>query len=606
MNRLMNPVRLCGFGLFGKSGRGANHLRAKSYGMIAVGRGGPVSGEFARAGSITWGSSSGGNFNVGTNWAGGTAPSTGSDWAYFSNNTLTNGTITMASNTSIEGMTMNNTSGILNFNLGASTTYSLSLYLIMGDNTTTPLENMGLDLTSGTMNSNLALIGNDPNSTATVTVSGANSAFNASGSVRIGSDGGNNSVMTLNGGAQFTSAGLWVGLQTATGCVLTVTDPGTKMSISGDAQVAGANEGATVGGNDQINVLNGGELDLGRLLVGVGDTTAVDNENIIVSGTNSLLKVSGSNGSSNTAVYLGLNYSDNHMTIENGGSFLATHGDVALGVGAASTGNSLTVSGGNFTLTGTGLASGQGRLNITKGTFTLSGGIAVLPALLATTSTSTVQLNSGTADVANATVSNGSPLVLGDGISSTATYDMTSPTGTHTFSNGLQIQSNGVLTGAATIVGNVSNGGAVAVGSEPTTPGTIDLTGNYSQTSAGTLDIGLDGTTPGTQFDDLDITGTASLAGTLDVDSEQLRTLGHGIVRHSTVHWFGWNTILERRSSDRAGRTVERLLHSHRCGYQCDRGSRAGIIGHIGARRYPAASPPFRLNVVRISVHPAL
>jgi hypothetical protein len=147
----------------------------------------------------------------------------------------------------------------------------------------------------------------------------------------------------------------------------------------------------------------------------------------------------------------------------------------------------------------------------------LDGGTAVLPALLATTTTSTVQLNSGTADVANANVSNGSALLLGDGSSSAATYDMTSSTGVHTFSNGLQIQSNGVLTGAATIVGNVSNGGAVAVGSEPTTPGTINLTGNYGQSSAGTLDIGLDGTTPGTQYDVLDIAGPASLAGTLDV-----------------------------------------------------------------------------------------
>ncbi len=101
---------------------------------------------------------------------------------------------------------MNNTTpGTLTFNLGASTTYSLSLYLIMGDDTTTPLENMGLDLTSGTMTSNLALIGNDPNSTATVNVSGANSAFNASGSIRVGSDSGSDSAMMLSGGAQSTA-----------------------------------------------------------------------------------------------------------------------------------------------------------------------------------------------------------------------------------------------------------------------------------------------------------------------------------------------------------------------------------------------------------------
>src|ERR1700733_9740908 len=159
MIRWMNPVRTCGFRSNRISGRFANRLGPKSYGMIAIGAAVSMT-SLARAGSITWGSSSGGDFTVGSNWVGGVAPSTGSDWAYFSNNTLDTGTITMGSNTSIEGMTMNNTSGALTFNLGASTTYSLSLYLIMGDDTTTPLENMGLDLTSGTMTSNLALIGN--------------------------------------------------------------------------------------------------------------------------------------------------------------------------------------------------------------------------------------------------------------------------------------------------------------------------------------------------------------------------------------------------------------------------------------------------------------
>ena len=499
----------------------AKGMRLKSRAAIAASAAvaALVLGKFSRAGSITWGSPTGGDFTVGTNWAGGVAPSTGSDWAYFSNNTLDTGAITMGSNTSIEGMTLNNTTpGTLTFNLGATTTYSLSLYLIMGDNTTTPLENPNLDLTSGTMSiASLALIGNDPNSTGTVVVTGPNSVFNAGGSIRIGSDGGNNSTMTLSDGAQSSSAALWVGLQTATGCVLTVTDPGTKMSISGAAQVAAANEGLTVGGDDQINVLNGGELDLGQLLVGVGDTTAVDNESVTISGANSVMKVSANGGSSSTAVYLGFHYSDNQMSIQNGAQFTATHGDFAIGSGAGSTGNVLSVtSGGTFTLTGTGLISGQGRLNVESGTFILNGGTATIPGLLANSSTSVVQLDSGTAIVGNASVSNGSPLLLGDGGSSTATYEMSNPSGTHTFANGLLIQSNGVLTGAATITGNVNNNGAVAVGSGSST-GTIGLVGNYAQSSAGTLDIGLDGVTPSTQYDVLSITGTASLSGSLDV-----------------------------------------------------------------------------------------
>ena len=141
---------------------------------------------------------------MGTNWQGGVAPSSIEDWAYFSNNVLDTGTITMASSTSIFGMTLNNTTpGTLTFNLGATTSYSLGEYLIMGDNTTTPLENPDLDLTSGAMSMDLALIGNDPNSTGTVVVTGPNSSFNTvgtSGSIRVGSDGGNNCTMTLSDG----------------------------------------------------------------------------------------------------------------------------------------------------------------------------------------------------------------------------------------------------------------------------------------------------------------------------------------------------------------------------------------------------------------------
>ena len=72
----------------------------------------------------------------------------------------------------------------------------------------------------------------------------------------------------------------------------------------------------------------------------------------------------------------------------------------------------------------------------------------------------------------------------------------------------------GTLNGNGGVVGNVSNGGVVAPGNSP---GALTITGNYSQTSNGKLQIELGGITPGSAYDQLLVNGNVSLNGTLDV-----------------------------------------------------------------------------------------
>ena len=73
----------------------------------------------------------------------------------------------------------------------------------------------------------------------------------------------------------------------------------------------------------------------------------------------------------------------------------------------------------------------------------------------------------------------------------------------------------GVLNGTGTIVGNVTNtGGTVAPGASP---GTLTINGDYMQGSGGTLAVEIGGTTAGTQYDQLVVTGNATLGGTLNV-----------------------------------------------------------------------------------------
>ena len=72
----------------------------------------------------------------------------------------------------------------------------------------------------------------------------------------------------------------------------------------------------------------------------------------------------------------------------------------------------------------------------------------------------------------------------------------------------------GELTGSGFINGPVVNAARLSPG---TAPGLLTINGDYTQTSSGALEIELGGTSPGTQFDQLNVTGAASLDGALNV-----------------------------------------------------------------------------------------
>ncbi len=76
----------------------------------------------------------------------------------------------------------------------------------------------------------------------------------------------------------------------------------------------------------------------------------------------------------------------------------------------------------------------------------------------------------------------------------------------------------GTFQGSGTVAGSVAiNGGIHAPGNSP---GIMPVTGNYTLAAAGTLQIEINGTTVGTQYDQVKIQGVAStvtLAGTLDL-----------------------------------------------------------------------------------------
>ena len=100
-----------------------------------------------------------------------------------------------------------------------------------------------------------------------------------------------------------------------------------------------------------------------------------------------------------------------------------------------------------------------------------------------------------------------------------ASYDtassstLTIPTGK--FIGPVSVSGSGVLNGSGIVAGNLSNAATVGPGNSP---GIVTVNGNYSQTSAGTLNIEVGGTNPGApDFDQLLVNGTVTLAGTLNV-----------------------------------------------------------------------------------------
>ena len=77
----------------------------------------------------------------------------------------------------------------------------------------------------------------------------------------------------------------------------------------------------------------------------------------------------------------------------------------------------------------------------------------------------------------------------------------------------LDIQ-GGRLTGSGSVFGSVLNGGQLSPGFSP---GMISISDNCVQTSAGVFDVELGGLTAGTQYDQLRVTESVMLAGTLNV-----------------------------------------------------------------------------------------
>lgn len=140
-------------------------------------------------------------------------------------------------------------------------------------------------------------------------------------------------------------------------------------------------------------------------------------------------------------------------------------------------------------------------------------------------------------NVGNLTIGAGSTLNVGGNYVQTA-GTTTLASGTLSASGLVDLQ-GGILSGSGTINASLRNAARIDVGGIGTA-GLLSINGDYTQTAAGILNIEIGGHNPGVDYDQLMISGQATLDGTLNVslingfvptsgDSFQILTAGTGV-----------------------------------------------------------------------------
>jgi fibronectin-binding autotransporter adhesin len=391
---------------------------------------------------------------------------------------------------SLTGVTLNNTGGVVSA-AGAGSTVQLGSTTITGG--TLQGSGGGLFAQSGTFstfNGTVAL-----NGTLNVANASGLTLNAASGAMTLA--GGTGGVVNLNGGANLTDLAL-----TGTGGTVNLDAPVTLNNSANNRIYANSsgmtlNNGSTLQGSGQIGQVgssivfnNNGTVEATQptaLTIGaaVGQFT---NNGTLSAAAGSTLAIASPNFT---------NFNSNTLT---GGTYVV--GGILQFNNADIVNNAATV-----TLTGSAAEikdqNGLDGLrafdnNTASGSFTLEGG-----ALLTTPGAFS---NAGSVDIFGSDF-------FGAGGAYTQTAGTTHVDGDLSAS-AVNID-GGVLKGTGTVIGavTVTTGGAVSPGDSP---GTLSITGNYIQTSSGILDLEFAGPGAG-QFDVLNIGGSSSLSGTLDL-----------------------------------------------------------------------------------------
>jgi fibronectin-binding autotransporter adhesin len=334
--------------------------------------------------------------------------------------------------------------------------------------------------------------------------------------------------LTLSSGADFTTAGNF-------------TNSGALTVNTGSEFVI---KGSLTNFNSSTDTLTGGVYIIGGKIGWAGANIVTDASEITLDGTGEIVNTSnGANGLANLA------------TIATGGILTLDKASFTTAGNFTNNGTLIIYPASTLKITGTLTDFNSSTDTLTKGIYEVGGTLEFTGANIVTNAanltfagpsgqilngtanglanfanntgslllTESGKLTTGAAAFTNTgkvTVDAGSTLTVGGGNSYTQSAGTTQIDGTLTASGGINV-TGGTMLGAGKLSGSVSVGGS---GTTPTLnvgdtgkAGLLAITGNYTQLSTATMNSFVGGTTVGTQYSQLQVSGTASLAGNLTV-----------------------------------------------------------------------------------------
>ncbi len=288
--------------------------------------------------------------------------------------------------------------------------------------------------------------------------------------------------------------------------VLTGEGGGTFDNTGGTIQASGA--------GSQVQLTQGASITGGTLATASGGMIVNINTASLTNVTNSGAFV-GNNGT--TTSVAGTITNNGTMTFNASSNLALTANTTLAGTGTTSLVTGDAVGGtGAFTLTNNSNIVGSGTLG--NGQIGIINGGLINANLtgqtLTVNPTSFTNNNGSTARASNGGILDFTGNVTNNGTLDAAVGSTIDVAGT--------LSGSGLVTGNGTLVNpNFTSNGTVTPGTGGA-PGTLSLTGNYTQGAGGTLVIQVNGTTPGTGYSVFNVSGTANLGGTLKLQSNGL------------------------------------------------------------------------------------
>ena len=191
---------------------------------------------------------------------------------------------------------------------------------------------------------------------------------------------------------------------------------------------------------------------------------------------------------------------------------------------AVSLSSTFVVSGTPTLTTSTGAITVNSDITGSGATFSAAGGVVDGTGTTYGFGTNTLDLEGGTTEVASGTALDSGPLTIAGGNLRVDSGGTVAPSSTTSIQGGVLQDdgivsspvslSGGTLDGTGAVDGSVTNGSGTVTPGDAGAPGTLSVTGDYTQDSGASLDIVINGTAAG-NFSQLSTNGAANLAGTL-------------------------------------------------------------------------------------------